>query len=279
MCAKIVIFPDITAISRQILCFVREFLQICFENSMDFPIFATNKYTMNIAILLAGGSGRRMGGPEPKQFIQVAGCTILEHSIRAFSAHPGIDEIVIVSHADFQDRVAEIARPYTKVRHIVPGGKERYDSTLNALQAIHDSGVLQNPSVGVNVLIHDAVRCLVSQKIIGDCLDALSNYKAVDVAIPCTDTICEVDETGKIARIPQRSMLRNVQTPQCFRFETIEAAYSIGLKDPNFVTTDDCGVVHRYLSDEPIFVVAGESTNIKITYPEDLILAEKILSK
>ncbi len=229
---------------------------------------------MNIAVLLAGGSGRRMGGPEPKQFIQVAGCTILEHSIRAFSSHSGIDEIVIVSHADFIDRVTEIAKPYPKVKHIVPGGKERYDSTLNALAAIKDSG-----NTNVSVLIHDAVRCLVSQRIISDCLNALKEYAAVDVAIPCTDTICEVDSKGQIVRIPQRNMLRNVQTPQCFHFETIEQAYAIGLKDPNFVTTDDCGVVHRYLPDTPIYVVDGDSTNIKITYPEDLILAEKILSK
>jgi len=232
---------------------------------------------MNIAVLLAGGSGRRMGGPEPKQFIQVAGCTILEHSIRAFSCHPGIDGIVIVSHADFIDRVTEIARPYPKVQHIVPGGKERYDSSLNALAAIKQS--LTDNRSSVTVLIHDAVRCLVSQRIITDCLEALRSYKAVDVAIACTDTICEVDEAGQIVRIPPRSSLRNVQTPQGFHLDTIEEAYNKGLQDPGFVTTDDCGVVHRYMPDVPIFVVNGESTNIKITYPEDLILAEKILSK
>lgn len=230
---------------------------------------------MNTAVLLAGGSGRRMGGPEPKQFILVAGRTILEHSIRAFSDHPHIDEIVIVSHADYMDRVSQIASPYPKVKHIVAGGKERYDSTLNALKAIQD----YPKSSKLKVLIHDAVRCLISQRIITDCIEALNQYDAVDVAIPCTDTICEVDKNGQIARIPQRSQLRNVQTPQCFDFETIKEAYNIGLKDPNFVTTDDCGVVHHYLPQTPIFVVEGESTNIKITFPEDLILAEKILSK
>lgn len=235
---------------------------------------------MNIAVLLAGGSGRRMGGPEPKQFIQVAGCTILEHSIRAFSSHFGIDEIVIVSHADYIGRVTEIAQPYPKVKHIVPGGKERYDSTLNALKVIREANEGCSSSLlTTTVLIHDAVRCLVSQRIISDCIEALKNYKAVDVAIPCTDTICEVNDNGQIIRIPHRSSLRNVQTPQCFHFETIEQAYAIGLQDPNFVTTDDCGVVHRYLPETPIYVVTGETTNIKITYPEDLILAEKTLSE
>ena len=80
---------------------------------------------MNVAVLLAGGSGRRMGGPEPKQFIQIAGRSILEHSIRAFHKHEGIDEIVVVAHADYIDHIREIAAPYPKVRHIVPGGKER----------------------------------------------------------------------------------------------------------------------------------------------------------
>lgn len=227
---------------------------------------------MNVAVLLAGGSGHRMGGPEPKQFIEIAGCSILEHSIRAFNQHAGIDEIVIVAHRDYLDRIRTIAAPYTKVKHVVPGGKERYDSSLAAIACYEGRS-------NVNLLIHDAVRPLVSQRIIGDCLKALKTYKAVDVAIPCTDTIVEVNAEGAVCRITPRSMLRNVQTPQGFRLETIAQAYALGLKDPDFVTSDDCGVVFRYLPDEPIYVVAGETTNIKITYPEDLILAEKILSK
>lgn len=232
---------------------------------------------MNVAVLLAGGSGKRMGGPEPKQFIQVAGQTILEHSISAFNRHPDIDEIIIVSHADYLDRVACIARPYTKVKHIVPGGKERYDSTLAAIACKRSNTSITEAET--NILIHDAVRCLVSQRIITDCIHALQTYQAVDVAIPCTDTICEVDAEGKIFRIPARASLRNVQTPQGFHLDTIARAYEVGLKDPDFLTTDDCGVVHHYLPEIPIYVVNGESTNIKITYPEDLILAEKILTQ
>ena len=228
---------------------------------------------MNVAVLLAGGSGRRMGGPEPKQFIMVSGRSILEHSIRAFHSHAQIDEIIIVAHADYIDRIKEIAAPYPKVKHIVPGGKERYDSSLAAI------GIYRSVRSDLNLLIHDAVRPLVSQRIISDCIAALQTYKAVDVAIPCTDTIVEVNAEGHICHITPRAMLRNVQTPQCFRLETIAAAYEKGLRDPNFITTDDCGVVHRYLPEEPIYVVEGDTTNIKVTYPEDLILAEKILVK
>ncbi len=233
---------------------------------------------MNIAVLLAGGSGRRMGGPEPKQFIMVSGKSILEHSIRAFHNHPQIDEIVIVAHADYVDRISEIATPYPKVKHIVPGGKERYDSSLAAIGIYIQNEELELKSEVLNLLIHDAVRPLVSSRIISDCVEALQTYKAVDVAIPCTDTIVEVNAEGHICHITPRAMLRNVQTPQCFRLSTIAEAYQRGLSDPDFITTDDCGVVHRYMPEEPIYVVEGDTTNIKVTYPEDLILAEKILS-
>lgn len=232
---------------------------------------------MNIAVLLAGGSGKRMGQPEPKQFITLAGCTILEHSIRAFHCHPGIDEIVIISHADYLERVRTIARPYPKVRHVLPGGKERYDSSLAAIRAYEQTAA--EASGTVCLLIHDAVRPLVSHRIISDCIEALRHYDAVDVAIPATDTIIEVDSQEHICRIPPRAALRNVQTPQAFRLETIAEAYRRGLQDPAFITTDDCGVVHRYLPEVPIYVVAGEVTNIKLTYREDLLLAEKLLGK
>ena len=232
---------------------------------------------MNVAVLLAGGSGKRMGGTLPKQFLEIAGRTILEHSIRAFHQNEGIDEIVIVSHSDFISQVEEIAKPYPKVKHVVAGGKERYDSTLNAIKCYGDA-CGNREKQAINLLIHDAVRPLVSQRIISDCIAALERYNAVDVAIPSTDTIVEVNDGGHICRIPQRATLRNVQTPQCFRLETIAKAYEIGLKDPGFVTTDDAGVVHRYLPEEPIYVVEGDSTNIKVTYPSDLILANKVLS-
>jgi ribitol-5-phosphate 2-dehydrogenase (NADP+) / D-ribitol-5-phosphate cytidylyltransferase len=240
----------------------------------------------NVAVLLAGGSGHRMQTTEPKQFIRIAGRSILEHSIRAFSLNAGIDEIVVVGHADYLDRIRQIAAPYPKVRHIVPGGKERYHSSLAAIslysspleRAANDEPATSGGPAAVNLLIHDAVRCLVSQRIITDTVEALKEHRAVEVAVPCTDTICEVDSNGCIVRIPDRSTLRNVQTPQGFRLETIREAYDTGLKDPNFVTTDDCGVVLRYLPDVPIHVVDGETTNIKITYPEDLVLAEKILT-
>lgn len=216
-----------------------------------------------------------MGGERPKQFIEVSGRCILEWSIRAFSEHPLIDEICIISRADCIEAVQEVVQRggYTKVRHVLPGGKERYDSSLAAIHAYEDE------ACDICLLLHDAVRPLVSQRIISDCLKALEEYAAVNVAIPTTDTIIQVNSQGVICQTPARASLRNVQTPQGFRLNTIREAYAIALKDPQFQATDDCGVVFRYLPHTPIKVVEGETTNIKITFPQDLLLMEKVLQE
>lgn len=227
---------------------------------------------MNIAIILAGGSGQRVGGSVPKQFLTVAGKTIMEHTIEAFHCNDRIDEIAVVSRVDYVQDVQEMVRRngYQKVKHVLCGGKERYHSSLAALDAYrNDDDVL---------MFHDCVRPLVSQKIIDDCLDEMAHFDVVDVAIPATDTIIEIDDEGNICRIPQRTHLRNVQTPQCFRRRVIRRAFDLALQDPEFKPTDDVSVVFKYLPETPIKVVMGDTSNIKITYKEDLEFAEKILS-
>ena len=217
---------------------------------------------MNIAILLAGGSGSRFGADRPKQFLEVNGCTVLEHSIRAFHGSPLIDEIVVITRADFVDEVKQIASAYPKVKHVRPGGKERYHSTLSALEVCTDADDL--------LLIHDAVRPLVSEAIISRCVHALEEYEAIGVAMPSTDTIVRVDENDCIVETLPRVVLRNMQTPQGFRQRVLRQAFDQGLADPDFAPTDDCGVVRTYLPHIPIKIVEGEATNIKITYPKDM---------
>lgn len=225
----------------------------------------------NIAIILAGGSGSRFGADMPKQFLKVAGKMIIEHTIDAFERHPQIDEIALVSRKDFIEEMEQLApkNGYRKLRKVLCGGKERYHSSLAAIEAYTNDDD--------RLLIHDGVRPLISERVITDCIKALDTFDAVDVAVPTTDTIIELSEDGSISRIPQRRLLRNVQTPQCFRRETIARAFELALKDPDFFPTDDCSLVHKYLPEIPIHVVEGESTNIKITYPEDLALAERML--
>ena len=225
----------------------------------------------NIAIILAGGSGSRFGADMPKQFLQVAGKMIIEHTIDAFERHPMIDEIAIISRADYMEEMREMVKKdgYVKVTHVLQGGKERYHSSLAAIEAFTNDDD--------NLLIHDGVRPLVSERIISDCVNALAEYEAVDVAVPTTDTIIELNEDGSIARIPQRRLLRNAQTPQCFRRRVIAEAFRLALQDPDFFPTDDCSIVLKYMPEVAIKVVDGEPSNIKVTYKSDLEMVERRL--
>lgn len=224
----------------------------------------------NIAVILAGGTGQRLGDSVPKQFLKVAGKKIIEHTLDVFQNHPQIDEIVVVSNPNFLSDVENIVikNSYTKLKRILQGGKERYHSSLAAINAYDGDKEL-------NLIFHDAVRPLVNDRIISDCIQALEKYNAVDVAIKTTDTIIQVNEKY-ITGIPTRENLRNGQTPQAFKLSTIKKAYTLALQDPDFKTTDDCGVVYKYLPDEPVYVVKGEQFNMKLTYKEDLFLLDKL---
>jgi len=192
---------------------------------------------------------------------------VVEHTIERFHKCEKVDEIAIVCHENYLETMEEIVikNGYHKVKKILMGGRERYHSSLAAIEAYDED---------VHLIFHDAVRPLVSERIVRDVIDALDACNAVDVAIPAADTIIEV-EGNHIVNIPDRSRLYRGQTPQAFLKSTIEHAYKIALKDPNFKATDDCGVVKKYLPEEEIRVVPGEEINMKLTYPEDFYLLEK----
>lgn len=223
----------------------------------------------NIAVILAGGTGQRLGDTTPKQFLKIAGKKVIEHTLDVFQNHPLIDEIVVVSNPNHIQEMENIAvkNEYSKLKKILQGGKERYHSSLSAINAYEEE---------VNLIFHDAVRPLVNERIISDCVIALEKYNAVDVAIPTTDTIIKIDDKGYINGIPSRADLRNGQTPQAFKHSVIKKAYEKALQDPDFITTDDCGVVYKYLPNEPVYVVRGEQFNMKLTYKEDLFLLDKL---
>ena len=228
---------------------------------------------MNIAVVLAAGSGSRIGGDVPKQFIQVKGRLIIEYTLDVFENHPLIDTILVVCKNEFINKVQNLIKQnnYKKVLKIITGGQERYQSSICAIKECHnDNDVL---------IFHDAARPMVTQRIITDCIAALRNYDAATVVVNTTDTIYIVDSTGNITDIPQRKTLRNAQTPQCFKRSVIKKAYDKALSDKAFIPTDDCSVVHKYLSDARISTVNGDTSNIKITYPEDIELFEKLLNK
>lgn len=235
--------------------------------------------TLQVAILLAGGSGQRFGADRPKQFVRIGERTVLEHSLAAFEQSPHIDAILIVSHPQHLDEVRQLlpSSQHPKLLAVVAGGAERQDSTLNALRAL--AQITDSPLEQIRILIHDAVRPAVSQSIIERVYTALHTHQAANLVVPVTDTLLEINDNGTTAAMPSRARFRRVQTPQGFHAATLQHAYDVALTDPNFQATDDCGVVFRYLPEVEIVLVEGEQRNIKLTYPEDLHVLYHLLVK
>jgi 2-C-methyl-D-erythritol 4-phosphate cytidylyltransferase len=228
-----------------------------------------------VAVVLAGGSGLRLGGTVPKQLQLLAGRTLLEHSVAAFQQAPGVDEIVVVMASGFLTEAKQVlAGGYPKLIDIVAGGADRPDSTRRAIDLLSRTGQ------DCNVLLHDAARPLVDQRIIADCAAGLESCQALGVVVPTADTIVAM-AGGVMTSMPPRGSLGRCQTPQGFRLSVIRRAHDLALADPaaaEFSATDDCGIVLRYLPEVEVLAVPGSERNIKITYPDDFRVAEALLA-
>jgi len=223
-----------------------------------------------VAVVLGGGVGTRFGAALPKQLLTLDGRTLVEHCVGAFAAAPGIDEILLVMPPAYHEEAKRLVGD--QLSAIIAGGVTRSDSVRGALAHI---GARYRADQAC-VLIHDAARPLVSQRIIADCLRALQDHAAIGTAVPTSDTILTVRD-GVIAHVPPRETLYRAQTPQCFHLETIMKAHALAAADPAFQPTDDCGVVLRYLPDVPVHVIPGSEDNIKVTHPADLEIAEALI--
>lgn len=219
----------------------------------------------NIAVVLAGGSGKRMGEEIPKQFLPVLGKPIIQYSMEAFQNHPLIDEMVVVLPDEYLGKLNQFVDidMFPKLEAQLGGGSERYLSTLAALRYYTSEN-------DANILFHDAARPLVTQEIISNVLYALNQFEAVCVAIPTTDTVIETTGNGFIHHYPKRQQMVNAQTPQAFNIKVIKQAFNMAMQDTGFFTTDDCSIVHKYLPHIPIKIVPGSIKNFKITNPTDL---------
>ena len=226
-----------------------------------------------IAIILAGGSGTRFSSETPKQFFKLAGRLVIEYSIETFEYCDAIDQIIVVAPHGDEELIWELANQnnWSKLKLVVKGGKSRNASTASALSA------LLNFPAHTRIIIHDAARPLLEEPTIKHCLDALQLYQAVDVVIPSTDTIVEVNAQSRIERIPDREFLRCGQTPQGFHLGTLASAYQKADLNNLCGITCDCSLLRREMPQIPIATVAGESANIKITNPIDLYIAEKLI--
>ena len=231
----------------------------------------------NIVFILAGGTGSRVGGETPKQFLPLAdGRSILEHSVDAFEASHYIDEIVIVMHPDWLEETQTMVRnnPWRKVKGVISGGKERWESSWNGI-----SMYLKEDKKDMDTFywFHDAARPFVSQDIISRVAEALKSHLAVTVAVPVTDTIykveslkLKVERAWKVESIPARTDYMRAQTPQAFHYLVIGPAYMRAIEKGKIQATDDVGILMKYNPEVEVFVVEGEEDNRKITYKEDL---------
>jgi 2-C-methyl-D-erythritol 4-phosphate cytidylyltransferase len=229
-----------------------------------------------VAVVLGGGTGTRFGADRPKQLLSLRGRTLVEHCVAAFAGlpraggEPGVDEILLVMPPAYHEEARRLVGRQASA--VIAGGATRSDSVRAALAHV---GARHDPET-TGVLIHDAARPLVSRRIIADCVAALAEYDALGVAVPSSDTMLAVTD-GVIAHVPPRETLYRAQTPQGFRLAVIAEAHRLAAADPRFIPTDDCSVVLRYLPGVPVRVVPGSESNIKVTYPGDLAVAEALL--
>ena len=215
------------------------------------------------AIFVAGGSGTRMGGDTPKQFLPLAGRPVLVRTISRFAEAVPEAHIITVLPSHLSERWKEMCIEYqlTVPQTIVPGGLTRFHSVRNALVKVPDGAV---------VSVHDGVRPLVSVRLIRAMLERMKTVEALIPVVPVVDTLRCVDPSNPA---PDRSSLLAVQTPQMFLSEVLKDAYRQAY-DLSF--TDDASVVER--NGTSVSIIEGERLNIKITTPEDMTLAEAVLS-
>lgn len=222
---------------------------------------------MNTAIVLAGGSGKRMNSDIPKQYLLLSGKPVIYYSLKAFQDNPHIDNIILVTAEAYIDYVREniLDETLSKVSQVIQGGRERYDSVFKGLCCIKEPGY---------VFIHDGARPCISQKLIDDCYANVVKNGACIAAVPVKDTIKIADAEGYAAKTPDRSTLWQIQTPQVFQYDIIKGAYDDLYASGRFDgVTDDAMVLERY-GGHRIKLVNSDYRNIKITTPEDMNTAE-----
>ena len=223
----------------------------------------TSKHTI---LIVAGGRGTRMGGPQPKQFLELVGRPVLMHTLEAFDRWDASARLIVVLPEDQIDtwkRLCE-AHVFGRIHRVVAGGETRFHSVRNGLDAVASDGL---------IAVHDGVRPLVAPSVIAACFAAAADGGAAVPVVPVVESVREVDADG-CSRPVDRARLRVVQTPQVFRTDVLRAAYRLPY-DPRF--TDDASVVEA--SGVAVRLVPGNRENIKLTTPMDLLLAEQLMRR
>lgn len=224
------------------------------------------------AVVAAAGVGRRMQKSVPKTYLPLAGKPVLLHTLEVFEKVPEVHEVVVVVHPeDLEYCQQEIIEPHglKKVLRLVPGGRERQDSVYNALKILHKEAEALEI-----ILVHDGARPLLEPGLVRRVVAAARRHGAAIPALPCQDTLKRVSQKGEVLETVNRQELWQVQTPQGFRAALLFEAYREAMAR-DFYATDEAALVEAL--GKTVMVVPGSKFNLKITTPEDLLLAEAIL--
>ena len=230
---------------------------------------------MIFAVILAGGTGSRMGSADmPKQFLEIKGKPILNHTVEKFLPNPAFEKIIILSPKAWIGHTKEIIRKYSGSSDriaIIEGGKTRNETIMNAIAYIDREYTLDDDTV---IVTHDSVRPFVTHRIIEENIKAAEKYGACDTVVPATDTIVEGDGQ-QISSIPDRSRMYQGQTPQSFKAKLLRDTYMSLSEDEKAILTDAAKIL--VIKGVDVKLVRGETYNIKITYPYDLRIARSLL--
>lgn len=231
---------------------------------------------MIFAAILAGGIGSRMGGTDtPKQFLTLGNKPVIIHTIEKFVINDKIDKIIVLTPKNFINHTNHLIDEYISYKEniiVIEGGKTRNDTLMNSINYIDEHFGIDDDSI---IITHDSVRPFVTHRIIEDNIDAAKRYGACDTVVPATDTIVESINSRTIESIPVRDYYYQGQTPQSFNIKKLFNLINSLTEEESNVLTDACKIF--VLKDEDVYLVDGEVTNIKITYPYDLKLANTIL--
>lgn len=230
---------------------------------------------MIYACILAGGIGSRMGNEKPKQYINIGGKPIILHTIEKFCLCSEFEEILILCPKDWIEYTKSLIKRHVTASDrikVIEGGSTRNETIQNAIDYIDEQGNLTEDTV---VVTHDAVRPFVTYRIIKENIEAVKKYGACDTVIPATDTIVESIDGKVISQIPNRACLYQGQTPQSFKALKLRELYRSLTPDEKALLTDAAKIF--VIKGEKVSLVKGENSNIKITYPYDLTVAESLL--
>lgn len=227
-------------------------------------------------VILAGGQGVRMGNMnKPKQFLEVGGRPIIIHTVEKFVVNPKFEKIIVLAPKQWLAYTKDIIRRYITLCDrvvVIEGGDTRNETIMNSISYIESLGQLDDETI---IVTHDSVRPFVTYRIIEENIQYAGECGACDTVIPASDTIVESINGKYISSIPDRKIMYQGQTPQSFRAKKLREIYESLTEQEKEVLTDACKIY--VLKDEPVHLVEGEVSNIKITYPHDLRVAEAIL--